>query len=139
VNGRAGHITLTDTVIVTIAAAQLTTRNAGSNPSSYVADTPVLGSPWTASVDLSTTGHSMARIVMHRGFGTFPLGGGQTVLISGPRLLKLPLMSGPTASWSAMIPNDTSLAGFTVYTQALHVFGVSPFALSNAQDLTFGS
>lgn len=139
VNGRAGHITLTDFPMVTINAAVLATRNGGTNPSSYTATTPVLGNLWTGSVDLTTTGHSMARIVMHRNPATFTFATGQTVLVSGPRVLKLSLMAGPVASWSAVIPNDVSLANFTVYTQALHLLGVSPFALSNAQDLTFGS
>ena len=57
------------------------------------------------------------------------------VLIGGPELFKLPLMPGPQAMWSVPIPSDPSFACVTIYTQAIHVLGVSPFALSNAQDL----
>ena len=53
-------------------------------------------------------------------------------------MFALPLKPGPIASWSAPVPNDPSLAGIVVYTQAVHVFGVTPFALSNAQDLVLG-
>jgi hypothetical protein len=113
--------------------------DSGAKPLSYTATTPVLGDLWTATVDLTTTGHSMARIVMHRNPATFTFGTGQTVLVSGNRVLKLPLMTGPITTWAATLPNDVSLASFTVYTQALQLLGVSPFALSNAQDLTFGS
>ena len=66
------------------------------------------------------------------------LAGGQVLLIGGAKLFGLPLMGGPLASWSVPIPVDASLAGLTVYTQAIHLFGVTPFALSNAQDLFLG-
>ena len=40
--------------------------------------------------------------------------------------------------WSVPIPSDPALACLTVYTQAIHLLGVAPFALSNAQDLFIG-
>ena len=42
------------------------------------------------------------------------------------------------ANWTETIPNNPALVGTTYYTQALHYLGVTPFALSNAQDLTVG-
>jgi len=137
--GRVGHLVVGRASISTIAAAQLAFRTGGTNVSSYSAGVPILGASWTANVTLSMTGHSFARIVMHRNPAFFTLSGGQSVLVSGPRVLSLPLMPGPIATWTSVIPNDTSLAGLTMYTQALHLLGVSPFVLSNAQDLTFGS
>ena len=139
VNGRVGHVVLTNFPMGTINAAVVATRNGGTNPASYTAAAPVLGNSWNATVDLTTTGHSMAQILMHRNPGSLTLPGGQTVLISGQKVLKLPLMPGPLATWSAPVPNDVSLTNFTVYSQAIHLLGVTPFALSNAQDLTLGS
>ena len=66
------------------------------------------------------------------------LGAGQVVLGTGPKAFKLPLMPGPLASWSVNIPSDPSFAGITIYSQGIHLLGVSPFALSNAQDLFIG-
>ena len=59
------------------------------------------------------------------------------MLVGGAKLFKLPLQPGPQATWSVPIPSDPSFACVTVYSQALHVLGVTPIALSNAQDLFF--
>ena len=114
-----------------------TTRNAGSNPASYVASPPVLGSTWTARVDLSLTGHTQAQVLGYAGPATVGLPGGQVVLVGGAKIFSLPLMTVP-ATWSAPIPIDPSLVGQVLYTQAVHIDGVTPFALSNAQDLLIG-
>ena len=53
-------------------------------------------------------------------------------------LLELPRTAGPLASWHVPIPSDCSLLGLKVYTQAVHILGVTPFALSNTQDLVIG-
>ena len=53
-------------------------------------------------------------------------------------MFRLPPKPGPIATWTVLIPSDCSLVGRTVITQAVHFFGVAPFALSNAQDLTLG-
>ena len=119
-------------------AASATFRNAGSNPVSYTADAPALGTVWVASVDLTTTGHSLAEVQGYTSPVTATLGGGQVLLVGGPRIFKLPLKTGPLATWAVMIPNDCALAGVTLYTQAIHVGGVAPFALSNSQDLLIG-
>ena len=63
---------------------------------------------------------------------------GQVLLIGGQKLFQFPMKSGPVANWSVEVPNDCALVGFRVYTQAVHLFGVAAFALSNAQDVVIG-
>ena len=118
--------------------AAVTFRNAAANPASYSASAPVIGGQWNASVDLSLTGHSLAQVSAYSAPAMSTLAGGQELLIGGLRRFVLPAKTGPLASWSSMIPNSVALAGVTVYTQAVHLLGVTPYALSNAQDLTVG-
>jgi len=126
------------------AEASATSRNAGSNPASYTAITlPVLGSTYTGEVKLAgTTWHTYALLVGYSSPVTWTLGGGQVLLVNilDPfgELLSQPFMPGPTAMYNIPIPADISYAGFQAYTQALHIGGYQPFALSNAQDLTLG-
>lgn len=120
--------------------ASVQTRNAGQNPTSYVAANPVLGASWNASVDLSLSGHSQAFLALSARSKDLLLGGGQTLLVD-PASLGIPLVgpsAGPIASFQLSIPADMNLAGLVVYSQALHVGNVIPFALSNAQDLCLG-
>jgi hypothetical protein len=124
--------------------ASVTFRNAGTNPVSYQATSdPVLGDRYDAFVKLGiTTGHSHALLVGYAKPLTVTLGGGQTLLVDladplGELLGQAPL-AGPTAWYYIPVPADAALAGFEVPTQALHFGGVSPFALSNAQDLFLG-
>ena len=122
----------------TVSTATATLRNAGTNPASYTVSAPILGAMWTASVDLTTTGHGSALVIGTVAPATLTLGGGQVLLIGGPEVFELSLAPGPIATWTVMIPNDSALLGLVAYTQAGHFFGVSPFALSNAQDLCLG-
>jgi len=48
------------------------------------------------------------------------------------------LAPGPLATFDAPVPGDPSLAGFELSTQAVHLGGIQPFALSNARDLVVG-
>jgi len=121
-----------------ISPATVATRNQGSNPNSYSAGLPILGSTWTGNVDLTTTGHSMALVFAFDSTASLTLGGGQALLLGGNNLFTFPIASGPQATISASIPTQTDLVGMTIYTQALHLGGQTPFALSNAQDLTVG-
>ena len=124
--------------------ASVTYRDAGGNPASYFHDTrPVLGTTYSATVDLGgTTGHAMAGLAGYSTPLSLTLGGGQVLLvdITDPdgELLGLFLVAGPLAAFDVPVPNDLALAGFTLSTQALHVGGVQPFALSNALDLVVG-
>ena len=120
-------------------------RNAGANPASYAATTlPVLGTTYVGTVDLAgTTGHSLAWLVGYASPLSATLAGGQVLLVNafdaGGELLLQPAKSGPLATFGVPVPSDVSYVGFRISTQALHVGGVTPFALSNAQDLRLGS
>ncbi|MEW6071414.1 MAG: trypsin-like peptidase domain-containing protein [Planctomycetota bacterium] len=126
------------------ATAGASFRNGGTNPASYVAVTlPVLGTTYTATVDLGgTTGHSLAWLVGYSTPATLTLGGGQTLLVNiadpNGEILGQPFVPGPLATYNVPVPSDPALAGFPLATQALHSGGVTPFALSNAQDLLLG-
>jgi choice-of-anchor B domain-containing protein len=137
VSDRSGGLFVLDP-LEAISPASVATRNAGSNPSSYAADAPVMGLPWSASVDLASSGHSFAQIVGFTGSGSIPLGGGQTLLVGGTSIVSFPMTAGPVANFNDNIPANVALIGFTLFSQAIHFGGVIPFALSNAQDLTIG-
>lgn len=117
-------------------------RNAGPNPASYAASAPVLGETWTATVDLATTGHALAQLIGFDSTADVTLGAGQRLLCldlgGSGELLGIPAAPGPLASFSVAVPFEPSLSGRVIPTQAVHLGGVMPFALSNAQDLSFG-
>jgi len=127
-----------------IPTASATFRNAGTNPASYdVVALPVLGSTFSGTIDLGgTTGHGLAWLVGFRSPLSMVLGGGQVLLvdIGAPwgELFQLPIVPGPLATFDLDIPADPVWAGFECSSQALHVGGVQPFALSNARDLVLG-
>jgi hypothetical protein len=122
--------------------ASATTRNAGTNPASFAANPPVLGALWTASVDLTTSGHAFALVFGFDSPVSITLGGGQTLLcldlLGNGEILGQTLVAGPVANVSVLVPDDPSLCGLSVCTQAVHIGGVVPFRLSNAQDLVLG-
>ena len=119
-----------------------TFRNAGSNPAVYTSDPPVLGSVATLTVNAGAAGHGNA---LPFGFDTpltLPLANGATLLaldIGGNgELLGLSPAAGPIANFFLNFPNDESLCGLRIYSQAL-LFGTTfPFKLSNAQDWIVG-
>ena len=47
-------------------------------------------------------------------------------------------IADPVVEFDTSVPNDPTLLGLRLYTQALHAGTVVPFALSNAIDLTVG-
>ena len=119
-------------------------RNAGTNPASYTAVSASLGGTLELSIDLTTTGHTMGLVVGFDSPFQLTLPGGQTLLCldqlaSGGELINTGFRPGPIAHHSLAVPNLPFLAGFRISTQALHAFGVLPFALSNAQDLRIGA
>ncbi|MEW6073041.1 MAG: choice-of-anchor J domain-containing protein [Planctomycetota bacterium] len=121
--------------------ASATFRNAGTNPASYTDGPPIMGTDFTATIDLTTTGHTMAWLVGYSGPTTYTLPGGQTVLVdttSSPELLQLPPAVGPIATYTYAVPNDPAFLGIQASTQAVHFGGVVPFALSNAIDVVLG-
>ena len=92
-------------------------------------------------MDLTTTGHNTAVVFGSTGAANVAIPGGYEILVDlGPSsaTFSLPPMGGPRAQFSFPIPNDTTLCGATIFTQAGHIGGASGVAMSNAQDLTFG-
>lgn len=124
-------------------AARVTARNSGTNPASLSSNPPVLGGTWTATVDLTTSGHTFAQILGFQSPLDLPLPAGQTLLTNaldpGGEQLGQPLRSGPLATFDLPVPNDPSLYGLSFSVQAIHALGVVPFALSNALDIVLGS
>lgn len=122
--------------------ARASWRNGGANPDSYSASPALLGERFVGQVDLATTGHASALLF---GFDTateITLAGGQVLLASdlggAGELLRQGIQQGPLATFTIPVPNDAALCGLSVATQAAHLGGVQPLALSNAQDLTLG-
>ena len=119
--------------------ATVTNRNPGPNPQSYTASPAILGQNWNVTVDLTTTGHSTALIQIHAASTNLPLFQGDRLLVAGPKLFKSPLLNGPVANLTIPLPYDTCLSGFEIYSQAVHLGGIVPFRVSNAQDLLVGT
>ena len=119
--------------------ATVATRNAGSNPFTYAASPASIGEDSKLTVFTVVTGHTSALVI---GFDTAiqaTLSGGQVLLcIGSSELVNTGFQSGPLSTFTLPIPNDPTLVGTTICTQAVHAFGTSPFALSNAQDLVIG-
>ncbi len=119
-------------------------RNAGANPASLgAASDPITGTSFVATVDLTSTGHALAVLF---GFDTafqVTLGGGQTLLCldlgGSGELLGQSAQPGPTALFSLAIPDVPSLCGLSFSMQAIQFGSVTPFALSNAIDVTLGN
>jgi hypothetical protein len=114
------------------------------NPSSYLAwgdhsGNPVMGATVTLSVVVATTGHTHGVVLGVLGQKMEILAGGQALLIdvfhTGGEILRLPLLPAPV-SYTFTVPVDPSLCGVTLSTQAVHLLGARPFALSNAIELT---
>ncbi len=136
----AGNTTVAAGHVVDLARAVF--RNGGANPASLSAAAPVLGTTVAAEVDLGTTGHSLAILFAFDAPIAVTLAGGQTLLAidlgGSGELLGQSAVAGPLAGFPLPIPPDPSLAGFTAHCQAIHFGGITPYALSNAQDLVLG-
>jgi hypothetical protein len=119
-----------------------TLRNAGTNPVSYTCNEPHLGTVFSATIDMSMTGHNFAWLFGFDSAITFTFPAGQVLLAfdlgGSGELLGQPVVPGPMAAYNISIPNDMSLCGVAVFTQAVHFGGVTPFQLSNARDLVLG-
>ena len=117
-------------------------RNGGSNPVSFTASPASIGETLQFTIDLSTTGHSFGLVIGFDSPFNLVLAGGQTLLcldlLGGGEIINTGFFPGPTVNINLVVPNDPAFVGFEVYTQALHAFAVTPFALSNAQDIRIG-
>jgi len=121
--------------------ATVTSRHFGPNAMSYTATPAVLGSSFTATVDLTTTGHTNAALVAFDSAALVSLGNGQVLLVTdggSGELFGGIVVHGPIAETQIPVPVRSDLCGATVYSQAVHFGGVFPFALSNSQDLVLG-
>lgn len=121
-------------------------RNVPPNPASYTTTAPVLGSVMVGSVNVGgTTGHNFAFLFAFDTPVVVPLGGGQVLLCldfgSGELFSGAGLgpVAGPLALFPVAIPNSGSLCGMRLCAQAIHLGGVFPYALSNAQDMQVGT
>ena len=127
-------------------AASAEARNGGANPLSYTADPIAIGQPWSASVDNAGAGQLFSALFAFDSSFSLTLSGGQTLLAidlgSGEMFTGGGLMPSSSAagvdSYNLSVPNDTSLCGLEIFTQAVQ-FGNAPFVLSNAQDFYIGS
>lgn len=121
------------------------TRNSGANPQSYTCSAPVFGGTFSASVDLSTTGHTFAALFAFGSPADVLLTGGQRLLcidlagggevLTGAGLGPAP---GPLATFQLAAPSSLAFCNLTFSSQAIHFGGVVPFALSNARDVSLG-
>ena len=112
------------------------------NPHSYSPGKLIIGRPWRSEVDLTTTGHTLAIVFGDVGPSTaITLGSGQIlgVILVGDALVQLGAQPGPIARFCLPVPADPSLIGLPVTTQAIHLGGVVPFALSNAVEHIIGA
>jgi len=117
--------------------ASATLRNAGPNPASLETELPVIGSAWTTSVNVATSGHDFAILFAADTPLDLTLAGGQHLLCGGAILFTL-VQPGPQAVFTMMLPNNVALCGRAGCLQAVHFGGTTPFALSNAADLVLG-
>ena len=124
--------------------ASVATRTAGANVPSYVAQPARIGSTWTGTVDVGRTGHTAAALFFFlQPTLVGPVWNDHWLLVGSAfpagELFGLPLEPGPLATFQLAIPNSLDLLGRVLVSQAAHVGGVQPIALSHAQDLTLGN
>ena len=120
-----------------LARASWRSDAARRNPDSLTATRPVLGDMLEARVDLGTSGHAFAALLVFEQRAELPFPGGQVLL--GRGRLGLQLERGPLAAFSFALPTDLALCGREVTLQAAHVEAGRTFVLSNAQDLVLGA
>jgi hypothetical protein len=124
------------------ATASATTSNGGgTNPMVLsTATAPVLGTSWSADLDCAGHAPAVAALWFYaRPSSGVTIGAGEILLrLSGKRLQKSVLPhSGNVVSFTAPIPNDTSLCGLRVYAQGV-IVGSPGVGLSNRLDLVLG-
>ena len=122
-------------------------RNGGSNPATYFTSGAVLGGTFSAAVDNNVAGETTSVLFAFDTAVSVTLAGGQTLLcadLGGNGELFTGAGLAPTSSlggldtYSLPVPGLPSLCGVVLRSQAIQ-FGVPPFTLSNAQDLTLGT
>ena len=116
-----------------------TVRNSGTNPNVYTATPPRIGD--TQFYAVVTSPYDAALILGYTGSNNVVLGGGQTVLIdlASSWIFQFGPMAGPNVELAIEIPLDPFFCDLSLSTQAMLLGGTSPFALTNAVDMTIGS
>jgi len=110
----------------------------GVNPVGYASTSaPNVGTTWTSTVDLATPGHVASAIAVSYGgatSGVFPGGGvvGELLVLPGY------VVDVQAGSHAFPLPNDPTLFGLCVATQAATVAPDGSIHLQNALDVTFG-
>ena len=131
--------------------ASVVERNCPPNqPSSLLCTAPVLGDVLTATIT-SPPGYLSAFCFAFDSPAKLTLGGGQVLLcldlggmgelLSGAGLAATPagtVGGSPQYTCDIPLPKNVDYCGFTFCMQALCAFGVTPFALTSACDLTIG-
>jgi len=116
----------------------------GANPLGYLADPPVLGTTWFASVDNTGTSNTLAWVVGYLNALEFYMPQANQYLLvdvwsPGGELLQLGMKAGTgVVNWSINIPNDPIYLGVTLATQGAGFGGVDGTVLRNAYDLFVG-
>ena len=133
---------------LTLAKANLGTlaRNVRRNPAANQNSFTLSGAPGrlggTTNLSINnTSGHRQNFLILGIGPISRRLGTcvtGSVTLYCGTILDVILLGPNPTNFAGAPNPKDVSLCGLTICTQALHLGGVRPYCLSNANDITFG-
>ncbi|NOT29311.1 MAG: hypothetical protein HOP15_02550 [Planctomycetes bacterium] len=113
-------------------------RHAPANYACFTATPPVLGTTLHARVDLTSSGDVVAILIASLVPTSVLLPSGQTLLLELDGATFLPPRSGPLATWELGVPNDPSLVGIQLTTQAFLLGGRPGINLTNAMDLTFG-
>jgi hypothetical protein len=135
---KAAVVCLGPPLASTCPQATAVARHAPANVPCYTATPPVLGTRFRAEVDLTLSGDDTAFVISSLLPTSVVLPSGQTILSALSQASFLPPRSGPRATWELRVPNDPSLAGIQITTQAVMLGGAPGINLSNAMDLTFG-
>lgn len=129
-------------LVVDPAAASVTHRNGGTNANTYTAAPVNIGETLVLTTTPITTLHNRGLVVGFDSPARITLAGGQTLLaIDGGgngELIDTGFFSGTTVRFELEVPVLAELIGFRLHTQAIHAFGSTPFALTNAQDIVIG-
>ena len=128
----------------TRATANFRNDTRGTNPAGYLAAPPIMGAVWSASVDNNLTGNTWADIVGYATPTSFLIGGlGDYLLVNlsdpGGELTGIHATPGSgVVNFSAVIPTDPAVCGFTLATQGYGFGGGGSPRLQNAYDLKVG-
>jgi hypothetical protein len=106
------------------------------NVDSLSAEAPILGTTTSLFVDLATTGHAHAAVMVCADPQERVLPGGQVLL--GRGLLRVVFLHAPRSGLVYSLPANPALCGVRLTLQAAHLDAGRPFVLSNAQDLVLG-